>query len=75
VCLGVSTYLRVLLLDCFVLKVQEVGAAPSQTVHIAQLNQRRGRVAIAQELQGGVSGTKRITYGFLPVGVLILKSN
>jgi len=55
--------------------VQKVGPTSTQTVHVAQLNQRRGRVAIAQELQGGVSGAKRITDGLLPVGVLVLQQN
>lgn len=55
------------------LEVHEVGATAAQTVHVAQLDERRRAVSVAKELQGCIARAKRITYGLLPVGVLVLQ--
>lgn len=54
------------------LEVHEICSTSTQAVHVAQLDERRRGVAIAEELQCGIPRAKRITYGLLPVGILVL---
>lgn len=55
------------------LEVHKVGAAPTQTVHVAQLDEGRRRVPVAQKLQRGIPRAQRIPDGLLPVRVLVLQ--
>lgn len=55
------------------LEVHEICSTSTQAVHVAQLDERRRCVAIAEELQCGIPRAKRITYGLLPVRILVLQ--